>query len=1123
MLAVVCILASAQRAGTAAPPTIPPVWSKVTTLADLSRTAAPPTPGDIRFLDLSGTVCYVDPSTDMLVLHDGASMQAVFVDLRNRPLAVGEGIRLQGTAHVSPVGNGYSLSALGTIDNDRLHTGRQQAATVALHAGLHPLSLDWFNASGDYGLSLEWEGPDISRQPIAATALSRTAVPASPPGLTYQVYGGRWWSLPLSFDPRAEIAQGSVARIELPEIARHDLRAVHFTGYLRVPKEGTYTFYLTSDDGSRLRIGPSSLRLEIEGEMALPRPRMLVPGQTLETANALAWATMEGTATSMTESPNGQTVTLRAGNGEAQITIVTPVAWLPSVLPRARLRVTGVSRSDLSPDQLPVATTLLTSSADQLEVLQVAPEIWQSAPEISVEALSTPRRPSDRAVAVIARIRGVVVRTEPTWFAVRDRTGERRFASRLATSIPTGAGAEVLVAPDPTGAGGAHAICIREISDAESGRPLTLIEQIHELEPADLQKAPAVRISGIVTCSFPEHKSATVQDSSRGIWVDLNACDAAVHVGDFVTIEGNAIAGEFSPFIRASHVTALGAAPLPDPVPAASEQLIDGSLHCQYVEVEGYVSEVHGDVVTLRMRSGRAKIRLEDASVAMLRQTLGAIVRIRGCLFSSWDKQTRRVTVGAVAFDSTSIAYERPAAIDPYAVPHKRVSELLQFDPQQNFFRRVSISGQVLHAGDRLLYLVDGSDGVRVQLTDTSAFHPGDRVTASGFAEFEGATPLLAEAVARKDGTAPLPPADALTDGRLLSESYDSRRVSVEATLTGVTRDGNRWVLELQTGHTRFHAELPANSAAALPRLGSTLSVTGVYAARGGNRAAGTPIESFDLLLNAPSDLRVLANPPWWTLPRLLAFLGVLAAGLAAALLWIWSLHRQVAQKTGELKREIEERQHLEHQRAVEQERTRLANDLHDDLGAGLTEVSMLGALAKTAHLTAQDRDRYLSRVTDTARLLVDALDEIVWAVNPKYDSVASLPAYFSSYAQRFLEAAAIPCRLDIPEDLPDARVTSNVRHHLFLALKETLNNVVRHAGATEVTLRIRATATTLELTVADNGIGADLDVVQPGMDGLGTIKSRLHEIGGTATVASRPGEGTTVTLTLELGATVSQ
>ncbi len=191
---------------------------------------------------------------------------------------------------------------------------------------------------------------------------------------------------------------------------------------------------------------------------------------------------------------------------------------------------------------------------------------------------------------------------------------------------------------------------------------------------------------------------------------------------------------------------------------------------------------------------------------------------------------------------------------------------------------------------------------------------------------------------------------------------------------------------------------------------------------------------------------------------------------------------------------------------------------LHDDLGGGLTEISMLGSLATDGALPSDRRTSYLAQMTEKARALVGALDEIVWAVNPRYNSLSSLTAYYSLYAQRFLSLASLRCRLEVAPELPDASVDSRVRHSLFLAFKEALNNVIRHAEASEVRLRILAQAEELIVSVADNGRGLPPGVTTAsGMDGLANMPARLSAMGGRCEVQSVPAQGTTVILGVRL------
>jgi signal transduction histidine kinase len=217
----------------------------------------------------------------------------------------------------------------------------------------------------------------------------------------------------------------------------------------------------------------------------------------------------------------------------------------------------------------------------------------------------------------------------------------------------------------------------------------------------------------------------------------------------------------------------------------------------------------------------------------------------------------------------------------------------------------------------------------------------------------------------------------------------------------------------------------------------------------------------------------------------------------------------------------------LERQRTLERERARIARDIHDDLGASLTRITMLSQISP-AERGQQDPPssaiQNLDQIFGTARELTRAMDEIVWAVNPSHDTLDSLANYLGKFAQDYLRAAHIRCRLDVPLHLPQLAITSEVRHNLFLAFKEALNNVVKHSGANEA--RITLTATDHEITweLEDNGRGfnsaisaisatndrEETDRISSG-NGLANMKQRLAESEGACEIRSSPGLGTQV------------
>jgi signal transduction histidine kinase len=298
--------------------------------------------------------------------------------------------------------------------------------------------------------------------------------------------------------------------------------------------------------------------------------------------------------------------------------------------------------------------------------------------------------------------------------------------------------------------------------------------------------------------------------------------------------------------------------------------------------------------------------------------------------------------------------------------------------------------------------------------------------------------------------------------------------------------------------------------------LGSRLELTGVYSGSGGNRTTGMDVANFELLLNSPADIRVLVRPSFWTLQRMLILVAALLGVLALAVVWIWLLGLKVQQRTAQLQKEVQDREQAEHQRSLAQERARIARDLHDDLGSSLTEITMLATANPSLQLPADEAAERMETIADKSRTMVYALDEIVWAVDPERDTLGSVARYLASYAEEYLAGLKIACRVQIPNAFPDQVVSGEVRHHLFLAVKEALNNAVRHGSPTEIGFRVRVLENRLLISITDNGSGFDTLESSNG-HGLLNLRNRLEYLHGQCEFESSPGAGTTVSLQLPI------
>ena len=252
--------------------------------------------------------------------------------------------------------------------------------------------------------------------------------------------------------------------------------------------------------------------------------------------------------------------------------------------------------------------------------------------------------------------------------------------------------------------------------------------------------------------------------------------------------------------------------------------------------------------------------------------------------------------------------------------------------------------------------------------------------------------------------------------------------------------------------------------------------------------------------VGAGSGAVLLVEARFWQTRWFLALCGLGGAGLVFSLTR-WVLRRRY-------------RRRLEREKAIHQERSRIARDIHDDLGAGLTHLAMVARIAERDVIQQAPPTvlaGHLQEVFTEAGAMVRSVDEIVWAVTPANDHLLALTDYLGQYAQHFLRAAGIGCRVDLPESIPPLPVRSAVRHHLYMVVHEALNNIVKHAAASQVFLSITLTDERLGIIVADDGCGFDpaQAATRDDCDGLRNFASRMAQIGGDFVLDTAPGNGT--------------
>ena len=235
----------------------------------------------------------------------------------------------------------------------------------------------------------------------------------------------------------------------------------------------------------------------------------------------------------------------------------------------------------------------------------------------------------------------------------------------------------------------------------------------------------------------------------------------------------------------------------------------------------------------------------------------------------------------------------------------------------------------------------------------------------------------------------------------------------------------------------------------------------------------------------------------WWFIGTALFSSGIGIALAARRLGSIQAQHRLERQRQAHL---------------VELERARIARDFHDEIGSCLTHVIVLSELVKGDQAQPKEVEAHATMIGNSARNAVRGLGTIIWAANPRNDTLDSLVQYISQYSYDFFQAAPVTCHLDLPAEVPALPLTAEVRHNLFMIVKEALHNILKHAQASEVRLSLRLQGGVLEIRVQDDGRGFQVDSAAASRrSGLGNMRHRMEAIGAALAIESSPGGGTTI------------
>ncbi|HMP83544.1 MAG TPA: histidine kinase, partial [Verrucomicrobiota bacterium] len=559
-----------------------------------------------------------------------------------------------------------------------------------------------------------------------------------------------------------------------------------------------------------------------------------------------------------------------------------------------------------------------------------------------------------------------------------------------------------------------------------------------------------------------------------------------IEPGRLLEVRGGVLFTPGVPPFRINAATVLGNAVMPRPLtfPDRSESKDADS---RWVEAEGIVRSVTNNVMSVMERNGPLLVWVADSGTPdSLARYVDCLVTMRG-VFSLQAAPEPALLVPSPRF----IEVKESAPGDPFVIPSFAINKVGAPGLNANLLHRIKITGVVTYRDEGMLVVQDQTGGARVFGGGMGGVGVGDRVEVAGFPGLEGTAVTLRESVVRKIGEAPSPePIKMMMEG-LLDGRLNSWLVRMEGiVLDQKTRQG-RQLLELQSGQRVFEAVLDeAVGHLKSPPIGSRVQVTGVTQLQTASHSPVTAsgrdvpiIATMDVLMRTPADLVLLERPPWWTWRHTATVGVVLVAVLIAAVGWIRSLRRRVAQRTSELQVAMSRLRKETELSATLAERERLAAEIHDTLEQGLSGIMMQLDGADTR--LANDNSGARQNVEMARRMVQFSRAEVrhsLWNLESQLLKDGDLGAAIKEIARQMSTGSSTTVSVDVSDErfaLPPA-----IEHHLLRCTQEAISNALKHSGAKNLRVKLSYKADKVELEIADDGGGVDPRQVLAGPGG---------------------------------------
>jgi signal transduction histidine kinase len=651
---------------------------------------------------------------------------------------------------------------------------------------------------------------------------------------------------------------------------------------------------------------------------------------------------------------------------------------------------------------------------------------------------------------------------------------------------------------------------------------LTTAAAVRALKPSEASLHLPVRLRGTVLGEAePQGHGFVLQDDTAGIYLQgPGRLVSNLRRGDAIEVEGTTDPGGFAPFVIVQTLRKQGVSAIAEPRGVTYEQLINGRLDAQWVEVSGTVrtcetigANPRKTKLELATGGGRLAVQLNPAVEAD--SLIDAEVRIRGLCFFQFN-QNRQVLSPLLSVPrDVAVIVERPAPSAAFDSPALPINSLLQFAPEGSYGHRVHVRGVVTHQEPgQFIWIRDETCGVRVQTGDQARVQPGDVIDVLGFPNRGDNAPVLDDAVFQKYASGPPPaPVYLLKTGE--APGRDAQLVQLDGLLLDRTPLSNGWSLLLQGEPHVFKALVPTfgdDSASLRWQLGSRVRVTGICSVirdvPGPVSGVWSP-KAFQILLRSPADCVVLVPPSWWTRSRVAWLFGIVVVSsilsASGVMLWTrWKLREQAA------RRALAEAEFS----AILTERNRMAREIHDTLAQGLGAISVQLELAKNqVSAGSAPTGRHLDLAHRMVRSSLADARASIWKMRSQVLEDRDLAGALTDILAHLAGDREMETHMQVagrPRRLPP--VTEN---NLLRIGQEAITNAAKHSLANRIEVRLEFSDDSVRLCVHDDGRG--FDGAKPPLGGFGLVgmQERAAELRSSLGVTTRPGAGTEIEVTV--------